>query len=397
MRAERIASSVVPWVRLSSEPREKAGEIPYALHVVSGTFVGGGQVGAMELVQQLQASGLTRARLCVLGTPTTYFDPVDPIAIPVYDGRYNDPRMLWRTVRGLRLLVRREAPDILHTHGWDADMVGALAIRGLPIRHVSHVRSLAHWAQSGRLRHRLRVWFTRWVLNSVQTTFLAVSSAAKDDSCGNFGWNAERVKVILNGIDTVKFKPMNTSSPNNELESGRLVLGTAARLSDEKGIDVLLNTVARLPASQVDWELRIAGAGRLLPNLEALAYDLGIAERVQFLGMVDDMIGFYRELDVFVLTSWTEGLPRTVLEAMACGIPVVATDAGGIHEIVRDRLDGFLTRPGDMEALAESIRKLALAPHDRHAKGVFARAQVELKCSLPRLVDEVVVAYHALL
>lgn len=387
--------SLVSSPRISPELAQETGEIPYALHVVSGMFIGGGQVGAMELAQRLQASGLARTRLCILGRPDSYFDPVNPIVVPEYDGRYNNPRVFWRTVRALRRVVRHEKPAILHSHGWDADVMGALAIRGRSIRHISHIRSLAHWARSRRLRQRLRVWLTRWALESVQTSFLAVSYAAKAEACGSFGWAANRVKVIHDGVDTIQFCPKDRSGAGATLNVGRLVLGTAARLGEEKGIDILLRSVARLQTSEVDWELRIAGTGRLRQKLEGLARNLGIVERVRFLGMVEDMPDFYRALDVFVLASWTEGLPRTVLEAMACGIPVVATAVGGTHEVVRDGYDGFLISPGDTEVLASSIVKLATAPRERVAKGILARCRIVSMSSLERVLNEVSIGYLA--
>jgi glycosyltransferase involved in cell wall biosynthesis len=198
---------------------------------------------------------------------------------------------------------------------------------------------------------------TRAALALSRPAYVAVSQAVKDYSCVNLAIRPEQVRVIYNGVDLTEFSPdgHNGRSPHN----GRTVIGMAARFSAEKNHDGLLTAAAELARRGVDFELRLAGEGGLRPQCKKRAAALGIAERVRFLGMVEDVPRFLDDLDVFVLPSLREGLPMTILEAMAMGVPVVATGIAGVPEVVRHGENGLLVPPGDPTALADALACLA--------------------------------------
>ena len=340
------------------------------LHVISGRMFGGGQVGVLELVRALPAVAPVDARVCLLGKETTHFDEVGP-AVVDYDGRYRRPWVLYPCAKRLRRAIEDVAPDILHTHGYDAELIGALAVSRLPVRHVSHIRDTPGWIPSRRLKHRLRRALTRAVLARAGTEFIAVSEAAKRYVCEHMGWPLSRVRVVLNGIDAARFCRCESPLPPNG--SGPTILGTAARLAPVKGLDVLLQAMAVLRGQDIPVHLRIAGDGSLRERLGRMAIDLGLSACVEFLGLVQDMPRFYQELDVFVLPSLSEAMPRGVLEAMASARPVVATAVMGTPEAVRDGQDGFLVPAGDPNALAAAVARLARDPQLRHSLGQSGR------------------------
>jgi glycosyltransferase involved in cell wall biosynthesis len=143
------------------------------------------------------------------------------------------------------------------------------------------------------------------------------------------------------------------------------------------------------------FELRLAGEGHLRARLEEQAARLGIADRVRFLGLVADMPAFYQGLDVFVLPSVsTEGLPLTVLEAMASGLPVVATTVGGTPEAITDGESGLLAPPGDAGALAVALRRVLDDEALRGRLGAAAREAVLARFTLGRFCQDVL-AHHA--
>ena len=178
----------------------------------------------------------------------------------------------------------------------------------------------------------------------------------------------ERLRWIPNFVD-VDGIPVATEPGN-----GRVAYG--GRLSDEKGVDTLVAAAAATPGLEVD----IAGEGPIRPSLEALAAELGVADRVRFLGRlglpaVHDLL---RASSVAVCPSrWYENMPLAILEAFACGVPVVGTGLGGIPELIEPGVDGAIVPPNDPRALGAALRDLAHDPARAHALGAAGRTKVE--------------------
>jgi len=363
------------------------------LQVISGRMYGGGQRVVQDLVRVLPTVGNLDVSLCLLGQKGDYFAEFKPY-VAAYDGNYRNPISTWRSARSLRSVLCALRPDILHTHGYDAELIGALAVRGLPTRHISHIHDTPQWVASPRLKHQVRRSITRIVLYSVRTTWIACSEATREYVCRHLGFPKDAVHTVRNGIDVNRFSPVISDSPQPCSADTPFVVGTAARLEPNKGIEYLIRACAALRQEGGNLILRIAGDGPLRQDLAELASSLGIAPHVQFLGLVNDMRAFYRSLDVFVLPSLREGLPLTVLEAMATGLPVVATPVMGIVEVIRDRVDGILVPTADTEGLRSAIRRLAKDYTMRERLGKNARLQVERQFALERVVSEVFGIYR---
>jgi glycosyltransferase involved in cell wall biosynthesis len=181
--------------------------------------------------------------------------------------------------------------------------------------------------------------------------------------------------VILNGAKLEKFRK-TPAQPGSMLPSVRF--GMAARLVAEKDHYTLLRAFAVVRQSIPEAELKIAGDGPLKEPLMAFAEELGLAESVTFLGALPDTAAFFSQLDVFVLSSLNEGLPLAVLEAMAAGLPIVATRAGGVEEAARDGYNAYLVPPVDSAALAEAMIRMANSP-DMAAMGELGQQTVRNK------------------
>lgn len=179
------------------------------------------------------------------------------------------------------------------------------------------------------------------------------------------------IPVIPNGVDTGEFTPAGKCP-----DDGSIDILVVSRLTPRKGIRFLIRALPSLPASV---RLRIAGGGGERESLEALADGLGVSDRIEYLGLVPhgSLPQIYRDADIFCLPSLNEGMSNTVLEAIASGLPIVATVTGGTEELVQDGENGFFVRKESPEDLADRIGKLAADPDLRARMGAESRRRAE--------------------
>jgi glycosyltransferase involved in cell wall biosynthesis len=164
-----------------------------------------------------------------------------------------------------------------------------------------------------------------------------------------------------------------------------------------KDTNAILEIVRATRARGVDAVLCLVGDGPDRGRLEQVAHDLGIASATYFVGYQPDVAGYYRLFDAFLLPSVNEGTPVSAIEALASGTPVVATRVGGVPDVVRDQVDGFLVEPGDTDAAADRLAELAGDPELRQRLGSSGREYARERYSVDRLVDDVDRLYRALL
>lgn len=269
---------------------------------------------------------------------------------------------------------------VVHATLWDAvltHMRGARSARGL-----ARLARLA-WVLPGHYR----LWRTS---ASAVDRYIAVSQEVAAGCQRELHLHPEQVMVVPNGVDTGHFYP----SPEKRLQA-RQRLGLSAdqpvliyigRLELEKGVHLAVRALQKQPDDTV---LLIAGAGHYGATLSHLAAQLGLAGRVRFLGFVghEELPDLLNAADIFVMpTLCQEGLPLSVVEAMACGLPVVATAAGGIPTAVEDNVSGVLFPLGDVAALSERLRRLIEAPQLRRQLGAAARSRAETHFSQAQMV-----------
>jgi glycosyltransferase involved in cell wall biosynthesis len=205
-------------------------------------------------------------------------------------------------------------------------------------------------------------------------TRLAISTARK------LGVASKRLHFLPNVVDTSTFKPSRPTRP------GALHLVTVGRLVKQKRMDRIIELVSQLRDSRVNCKTTIIGDGPLKLQLQNLSAAKGLSnEQLNFAGTYSDVQKAYQEADVFVLTSDWEGTPNVILEAMACGLPVVASRVGGIPEIIKHRISGLLVPPDDPVGLYRSVMELIDNPSLRKEIGQNARLEIKENYALERL------------
>ncbi|MCI0642797.1 MAG: GT4 family glycosyltransferase PelF [Gemmataceae bacterium] len=275
----------------------------------------------------------------------------------------------------LARLFRRLGADIVHTHDDKPLLYGAAAVK------LARVSRLVHTQHHGKLDYitdRQR-FLVRWA-GRLADAFVCVSHASARQMRGE-GMPDSRLFTIWNGIDLERF-----SCCNKEQASGPAV--TVARLSPEKDIANLLRAAQRVLSAVPGFHLEIAGDGPCRAELEALSKELGIADRVKFLGEIRNVQDVLSRARLFVLPSRTEGISLTLLEAMACGLPVVATDVGGNPELVEQEKTGCLVAAGDPEVLAAAIARLWDDAPTRLAMAQAGRRRVEEHFDVRRMIAQ---------
>ncbi|HLG73742.1 MAG TPA: glycosyltransferase [Chloroflexota bacterium] len=292
----------------------------------------------------------------------------------------------------LILELRRSRPVIVHTYMFAANTWGRLAgrITGVPVV-ISSVRNV-------ELDLPLAYRWLDTLLSPLCDRVIGNSHAVTDYLRTSGRAPRRKLVTIYNGVDAARFQP---GSHQHEVRA-RLGLpqqptvGMVASFGKQKRWDVFLEAMAQLPADQ-PLTLACVGDGALRPSMEHLARELGLGDRVRFLGIQAAMPDVYAALDVFVLTSAWEGMPNVVLEAMASGLPVVATSAPGTTEVVLHGETGLLAQVGDAPAVAHHVRTLLDNPESARRMGVAGRQRVESDFSYEACVGKTVRLYEELL
>jgi glycosyltransferase involved in cell wall biosynthesis len=210
---------------------------------------------------------------------------------------------------------------------------------------------------------------------------IAVSDEVRDDLVRFRVAPASKIRVVPYGFDL----DARVRSTSDKRDGDDFVAGWAGRLTAVKRPLDLIRVVAKVDGCT----LVLAGDGELRADAERLASELGVDERVRFLGYVDDVGDWYATLDAFLLTSLNEGTPVVAIEALAAGVPVVATDAGGTRTVVDDGETGFVVPVGDVDALADRLTTLRDEPALRARLGETGATRMRERFSIDRMVDDV--------
>ena len=209
----------------------------------------------------------------------------------------------------------------------------------------------------------------------------------------NRGVKDKSIVYIPNSVDTERFVP----ATNKKSWDSKIDLIFVGRLAKPKGVDILLKAIRILIDQNFDISLSIVGDGPLKEELQHLTYKLGISSFVSFKGNQKDVLPFYHNSHILVMPSNWEGLPLVLLEGMACGLPIVATDIEGIHEGIEDGANGLLFSPGNSIQLSEKIKFLIEHPDKAIEMGKIGREKALKNFSLISIVDKYIELYRSLL
>jgi glycosyltransferase involved in cell wall biosynthesis len=278
--------------------------------------------------------------------------------------------------------------DLIHAHSSKAGFLTRLAAAIRPGRRQRTIFTPHGW--SFWVAHAERAFYlglerlaARWC-----GALVAVSEAERAAGLAARVGRAGQYRVIPNGIDLEPF------SGEPQPRAGRMVF--IGRLRSPKRVDLALEALRQVGESIPEATLDVVGDGPLRADLETLAGRLGVHDRVSFLGSRSDLPGLLRDAQCVVLASDSEGCPLSVLEAMAAGVPVVATSVGGVPELVVDGETGALTRPGDAGELAAALRGLLSAPERARSLGENGRERARRLFSRERMIEDTTALYDEL-
>ena len=290
--------------------------------------------------------------------------------------------------------LRREPADVMHAHGcfFFASLVAATLSRVLrtPLVTTLHIGSLEHLPKRQRLPSQAYERTMGRAIIAASREVICVSKAVAEHAA-TIGARPGRTCVIENGVDTEVFYPGAGAEAE---DTDRVRLAFVGRLIENKGPHFFLQAAPAVIRAHPEAEFVFIGDGPMRRELAAKARRLGLQRNVRFEGLQHDVASRLRASDVYVRPSLTEGMPLTVLEAMACGLPVVATPVGGTAEIVYDGVNGLLVPPGDVPALASALIRLADRPKLRARLGAKGRALVRRSYSWQRVVDANLAVYQ---
>jgi len=296
---------------------------------------------------------------------------------------YHNPLNIIRLSR----LLKKEKPDIVHTHGYFASVIGRLAAKkaGLPII-ITHVHS-TYWEY--KKRHLL---IERY-LSRCTHRIICCSEAVKNFVTGHEKIKEDKTVVIYNGVDEERFLPVQDPSPVRArlgIDRESPVVGTVSSLTPHKGQKYLIQAAAKIREKYPATRFLIVGDGPLRRSLEEQALELSLQSSLIFTGARRDIPDLLSLMDIFVLPSSSrEGLGIAIIEAMAMEKPTVATDIGGIPEVVQDGETGLLVRPGDSAALAKAIIELIDNPDRAKAMGKKGRNRFAQKFTRKTMLSKI--------
>jgi len=362
---------------------------PQTLLILSnhGEIVGGGEISLLTLLEAMDRScwspivvvpseGEVASRCRALELPT-HVIPMPSLRRP--------GRAMLRSVSSIRRLARETCAVLLHANGSRAMFYAGLAgrLKGCPV--IWHVR----------VANRDR--FLDSVLARLASAVIANSKAV--------GWRfsralGDKVRCIYNGVNLAQFVPRQAPArlrTSLGLPDGAAVVASVGRFVPYKGFGVLLEAAGMVRASRSDVHWLLVGDGELRGALERQCRALGLEAQVHFTGWREDVPDILAVCDVFILPSMAEHFGRVIIEAMAMGKAVVATDAGGVPEIVIPGETGLLVPPGDATAMAQAVTALLEDPSRCSRFGAAGRGRVETKFSLARHVAAIEALYAELL
>ncbi len=353
----------------------------HILHVFSTFDVGGPQARTATIINRLG----TRYRHSILPvdgrfTSAAKLDSglgVRLVEPPVKRNSPLQPLVMLRVLRGI-------APDLVVTYNWGAmdAVIACLLARRWPLIHTED----GFGPDEARQRKRRRIMMRRWTLPRAWCTVVP-SRTLLDIALSEYRLRPEKVRFIPNAVDTERFRPGLDRAWRRErgIPESVVLIGFTGKLRAEKNLGLLLE--AFHDAAIQDARLAIVGDGPCREDLERTASELGIHDRVIFAGELADALPVYASLDVFALSSITEQMSVSLLEAMACGLPAIATDVGDNRDLLGTAKSPACVPSGDRAALAGALRAAALDGSLRESLGVENRRRSIESYSLERMVQ----------
>jgi glycosyltransferase involved in cell wall biosynthesis len=358
------------------------------LHLIHSTAFGGGPAMVELICTRLQGSefemslvsdgqGELPARLAGTGVRVS--------SLPL-----TDKRSFARNIPRLAGVIRRESPDLVHVHGHWAASLGQLALQLAGRPATIYSVQWPAYLDDTNFYSRVRNWIAEALACRLAARVVAVSNADRQTLVRRRLCSPNKLTVIHNSFDPGKFSDIWPASSASARDGEAAVLGFVGRLADQKGGEFLIEAMPSVVQAHPGTTLRIVGDGPERARLEALVSRLHLGQAVEFLGYQPASAQLLAQFDALVVPSIYDVHPLVAVEAMACGLPVIASAVGGLAETVVDGKTGFLVPPRRPDELAGAINRLLASDALRHSMGVEAR-----KRALEEFSPEVCVGAYA--
>lgn len=383
-----------PTAERALRAREVARPRPRVLHLITSFDIGGTERQAVELLKRLNHERFD-VRLAVLRKEGPFLRELETLFpdVPEFPltSFYNVNAV--RQLARLRRLMISDKIDILHAHDFYSGLIGAAAARLSGVRVIASQR---HLRLSDRWVHQLGAG----IIHRLAHRVLVNSKAIHDRIIEQGSARANKIVVIRNGVLGARASREHAREGlcrelGLDSETTTLV-GFVARIQPVKGHRFFIEAAARISANHTGVHFVLVGDGPLKLEIESQAAQLGIMDRVHLLGDRTDVATLVSAFDLLVLASLHEGLPNAVMEAMAAGVPVVATAVGGTKELIADGETGYLVPPGDPEALAERTLFALRDGQNRETIVAGARRRVTSAFGMHLMVESVERLYDEL-
>lgn len=358
------------------------------LHVITDTNIGGAGRYLLNLLSAWDESRYSVAVACPSGGELE--KRLKSLGVKVYPLKGGEKSFSISHVAQILGIIAREKVDLIHTH---ASLSGRIAGRLLGRRVVL----TRHWMGKKSEMGLLRRWMN-WIIYRLLTDRVIAVSRAVKVSLIEIGVPAWLIKTVYNGINiSNSFENCGKLRMELNIPKGVPLLGMIARLVPEKGHEYAIKAMPEILRRFPDARLVLVGDGPSRTYLEDLCERVGVKERVIFLGFRRDVEEIAIDFDVILMPSLSEGLPLALLESMALGKPVVASEVGGIPEVIKDGINGVLVPPEDAGALAERIIGLLMSNEMREKLGENARQTVLSKFTAKIMAENTMRIYDELL
>ena len=363
------------------------------LLLTTGLAYGGAETQLVNLAIKLKERGWD-VRIVSMLPPQAFTDELKEAGIPLATLNMrrgvSDPRAIFRLLK----ILREWKPDIVHSHMVHANLLARITriFYKVPVL-VSTAHNIDEGGRLREIAYRLTdslADITTNVSRAAVERYIRVGAAPKG-----------KIIFMPNGVDTLRFRPDQTlrkTLRDNLRVNGKFVWLAVGRFEAAKDYPNMLQAFKTVAEKIQNTVLLLAGQGALLDDIKKLAVDLDLIEKVRFLGVRRDVPELMNAADAFVMSSAWEGMPMVLLEAAACGLPIVTTDVGGNSEVVLHDKSGYVVPPRNPEALAAAMVKVMNLPElERKAMGQAGRSYIEANYSLERVVDQWESLYKELL
>lgn len=356
-----------------------------------GDFFGGAQQYLVNLFNHLSRD---QCRISCVCTHTLQLNAIKARLVHPNDVDFilfqpNQPQTFLRMVLPLTALFASRRPDVVLFNQLESALGGSAVIVAARLARVPRMIGMSHTTVRLRPRTTVEAIFGR-ILDRMLDGFIVIAQRSIHEVASDRSIPPERIRLIHYGI------PLLVRSSPHPQKGDRLTIGTLSRLVPIKSIQTTLCAVALIPES-LRPNVHIIGDGPERQQLMQLTHELGLEHRVRFIGWTDTPSAELQQLDIFVLASLSEGVPLSILEAMQCGLPVIATDVGGVSDAVVHGQTGLLVPRQDPHRLAQALIALISNPEQRRLMGMCGKERAETYFSATRMAAETWAYYLHLL